>query len=145
VSKIDFQRDDLIDTRDIVARIGEIELDNTDDEGELTPQDQWSVEDRAEHRGLTEVLDEVGDEAGHGVTLISDHHFTDYIKDLHLEIGSELYEFNPGTYRHERISREELFSRSPFNRIDWDEVADDHRSDYSILEIDGRTYYYQGR
>lgn len=138
--------DDLIDTRDIIERIEELESDNTDDDGEEFDITLWSDDDRKEYRGLQEIVSEVGEDACRdGVSLVHERYMTDYIKDYHLDCGGEYYEFNPKTYRHDRIPLDDLYRRAPFNHIDWEAVARDEATSYSIIEIDGNTYYHETR
>lgn len=136
---------DLLDTREIMDRIEEIESEYLDTEtGEpITAPGAWEDGDRAEWEGLQEIISAVGEVASRrGVTLIRESYFAEHIKDEYLEIGPELHEFDPNAYRYRRVPLDELFSRMPFDRIDWKAVAEDCRSDYSIYEFDGVTYYY---
>lgn len=141
---IDFKAD-LVNTRDIIGRIEEIELEYTDDEGELADQDTWTPEDRLEWRGLSEIIEEVGDEARHGVTLINEGYFTEYARDWYADTYGNTYQrYDSRQYKRVDVTWDELMSTLPFSCIDWERVAQEVYSDYSQLEIDGTTYLYQG-
>lgn len=135
--------DDLVNTVAIIDRIDEIEDDHisrvTGELGEIAPPY------RAEYDGLKAIIDALGkDGRRHGVTLIHERHFTAYIKDLYLETGREYHEYDREGFKMVHVTNDELFSRMPFRRIDWNAVAQDEWSDYSQIEIDGDTYLYQG-
>jgi len=135
---------DLIDTRDIVARIEEIELDNTDNEGETADYLTWSPDAQKEWTGLSQIIEEVGDEACDGVTLINDGYFAEYTREWYADTwGAEWYQRNERTYREEPVTWDMIMSRLPFSCINWEKVADEVYPDYSQLEIDGTTYLYQ--
>lgn len=140
--------DDLVNTRKIIERIDDLEMENSDDDGEMTHVDQWEESARKEYRGLAAVVHEVGEKACRdGVALVNERYFTAHIKDEYLEIGPEYYEDETDdrgrpTYRKRHVQNGELFARSPFKFIDWEAVAQDEWSDYSQLEVDGVTYLY---
>jgi hypothetical protein len=145
-------KDNIIDTRSILDRIKEIESENTDEEGELRVLRAWSEDDQKEWRELTEIIDEIGEDAARdGTMLIHEDYFPRHVRDEFLEIGPELYEYRSKSGRaswdmeYAMIQREELLRRQPFFSIDWQKVADDAWSDYSQLEVDGVTYLYEGR
>lgn len=139
---------DIVDTRNIIDRIEELESENTDDDGEEFDITLWSDDDRTEYRGLQEIVTEVGEDACRdGVVLIHERYFTAHIKDLYLEIGGEYYEDETDhrghpTYRKRHVQNDELFARAPFRHINWDAMASEDASDYSELEVDGHTYLY---
>lgn len=137
--------DDLVDTRKLIERIEELELDHMDGDGIMTDVGLWDTVERVEYRGLAGLVEKIGEEACRdGVTLIHEAYFRDHIKEEYLEIGGEYHEEVPrsnGKMRY--VPLVELYSRRPFNSIDWDAVASDEESDYSQVEIDGATYYYQ--
>jgi hypothetical protein len=119
---------DIIDVRDIIARIEELELEvEANGEGEHI----------AEWKALTAIMDDLkgsgGDEQWRGdwypVTLIRDHYFTDYCRELVQDIG-DLPKDIPA-----------------YIAIDWDATADNLRVDYSSVEIACNdrwvTYWYR--
>lgn len=143
--------DDIIDTRKIIERIEEIESEYDDGEGETHGIGIWAPLDREEWVTLTDLLSEIGEDACRdGVTLIRESYFKDYVREGYGEIGPELHEYRSKSGRatwdmeYVRVEWDELMSRPPFNCIDWEAVAEDERSDYSIVEFLGTTYYYQG-
>lgn len=139
--------DDLIDTREVLSRIDDLVSSNSDDEGDELAREDWNQDELGEWRLLTELIDEVrgssDEDPIHGVTLVSERYFAEYIKDLVMEGGGEYYEFSEKTYRHERVLNSVLFERSPFTHIDWEAVADEYSTDYTEINFDGFTFYYQ--
>lgn len=109
--------DDIIDTRDIIARIEELEQDaefeplDEDDAAELTRLTKWATQ---------------GDDGTwrSGVSLIHEHHFEQYARDYAEETGA--------------ISAD---TQWPATCIDWEQAADELCSDYTPYDLDGATYY----
>jgi hypothetical protein len=134
--------DDTVSTEAIRERMEALESDHTDDDGEMTDVGMWDEADRREYRGLAEVMDDL-DDPPHNTTLIHENYFRDHIKSEFLECGGEYWEWSQDAYKHVRVTTEDLLSRWPFNSIDWDHAAKECRSDYSIVEVDGVTYYWQ--
>jgi hypothetical protein len=140
---------DVIDTRNIINRLEEIESGYVGDEGDMAGYLNWSPDDQREWTGLARIIEEVGDEARHGVALVHEAHFATYIRDEYLDMDPGLYEYKSQSgnrtwdLEYVGIPADELYGRLPFARIDWQAVADDHRSDYSQLTIDGVTYLYR--
>lgn len=112
--------EDIIDVRDIIARVEELE-DN-----------QNTPEAKEEFIFLSTILHELcgygGDEQWRGdwypVTLIRETHFTDYCEEL----VCDCYD---------------LKGVPSFVHIDWEATARDMRVDYSEVDIDGVTYFYR--
>lgn len=137
--------ENIIDGRMILDRIEEIESGQVTDTGDEIPGTEWPDDARTEHRVLGELVYEIGEQScRNGVTLVRESYLTEHIRDEHLEIGPEFWEQDPDCRWEKliRVSRDELYQRSPFNKIDWEAVAEEHRSDYSIVEFLGTTYYY---
>jgi len=111
--------DDVIDSRDVIARIKEL----TEVSWDRTLSDDERVE-------LTDLLDlaEEGEDSSedwpYGATLIRDSYFTDYARDLAEDIGMV-----DGT------------ERWPFSCIDWEQAASELRADFTAVEFDGITYW----
>jgi hypothetical protein len=110
---------DIIDVRDIIARIEEIDDNASDD-------------DRRERAYLETLMTELetcggGDEQWRGdwypITLIADSYFTDYAREL-LEDCGDL----PRELPH-------------YIEIDWDATARNIRVDYTPVTIGGATYW----
>jgi antirestriction protein len=114
---------DIIDTRDIIARLEELEA---------TADEFAGCANDVEHSQLTALLEALqglgGDEQWRGnwypVTLIRDSHFRDYAEELADECGL--------------IPKD---AKWPLNCIDWEQAARELRYDYSGVNIDGVTYW----
>lgn len=115
---------DLIDVRDIIARVEELEP-QVDTIGEGEHIAEWNM--------LTRILYELkgygGDEQWRGdwypVTLIDDCYFVEYVQDLLDDCG---------------VLPRDL---PDYIEIDWRATARNVQTDYSSVEIDGRTYWYR--
>lgn len=118
----------IIDVREIIERIEEIELEFTGDE--FPTDEELALID--EHKTLTAIMDDLkgygGDEQWRGdwypLTLIADCHFTDYAQEL----VHDCYD---------------LKGLPNFVHIDWEATAREMRVDYSQTTIDGLTYLYR--
>ena len=138
---------DIIDIRDIIARIEELEefLEQThaDQGGEAEFSDwieaDWSEADFAyeeviEYQALTAIMDDLkgngGDEQWRGewypITLIRESYFKDFAQELAEDIGAV-----------------DSNASWPNNCIDWDYAARELKHDYTSTEIDGVTYLYR--
>src|SRR5574343_1260615 len=124
--------DDIIDVRDIIERIEELESLKDDHEAE-PDGGHWSDEDAQELRTLTDIMDDLkgygGDEQWRGdwypVTLIRESYFADYCQDLVIDCGG-------------------LPASIPdYLVIDWEATARNLKVDYSEVEIDGVTFFYR--
>ncbi|HNR55121.1 MAG TPA: hypothetical protein PKJ19_08145 [Flavobacteriales bacterium] len=124
---------EMIDVRDIIARVEELEKDRDYSEDEQT----WAEEnasDADELSALMSILEDLkgygGDEQWRGdwypVTLIHEDHFEDYAQELAEDIGA--------------VNRD---AQWPNNHIDWKAAAEDLLQDYSEVDVDGTTYYYR--
>jgi hypothetical protein len=121
---------DMIDVRDIIARVEELE--NTVPSAEESEGDD--NEEREELATLRGMLDDLkgngGDEQWEGdwypVTLIRDSYFEDYARELAEDIGA--------TNR---------LATWPNNCIDWEYAAEQLQIDYSTTEIEGTDYWYR--
>lgn len=118
---------DIIDVRDIIERIEELE----DEFG------QFTIEERDELETLRAIMEDLkgngGDEQWRGdwypLTLVRDSYFVDYAQELAEDCG---YASGPDGY-----------SNPLFSYIDWEAWARDVRMDYTSTEIDGVTYWYR--
>lgn len=138
---------DIIDVRDIIERVEELEaqrecLRSEFDEDEANAgvdfdnwvcnQTEWSREAQEELDGLTALLADLegmgGDEQWRGhwypITLIRDSYFRTYAEELADDIGA--------------IPRDAGW---PLTCIDWEQAARELRYDYSGVDIDGVTYW----
>ena len=114
---------DIIDVRDIIARVEELEPDvESIGEGDII----------AEWKALTAILADLqgmgGDEQWRGnwypITLIRDSYFRTYAEELADDCGM--------------IPRDAAW---PLTCIDWEQAARELRYDYSGVDIDGVTYW----
>lgn len=124
---------DMIDVRDIIARVEELEALAPETAHDVTPGTSDELEANAlELDELTNLLDALegmgGDEQWRGdwypVTLIRDDYFRTYAQELAEDIGAV---DDNATW--------------PARCIDWDQAARELRMDYSSVEIDGVTYW----
>jgi hypothetical protein len=126
---------DVIDSRDIIARIEELESWFTYDDGNATDaqlaafaeNDHAGREDEAKElislRALAEECEGYGDWR-HGDALIRESYFTEYAQQLAEDIGA--------------IPDD---AKWPCDCIDWDKAAQELQQDYTSAEFDGVTYY----
>lgn len=114
--------EDIIDSRDIVERLRELDEINVDD--------VMSLDQATEHLALTRIVETInaygGDSAEDGVTLIRDSYFTEYAQQLAEDIGA--------------IESE---AKWPAYCIDWEWAAKELRHDYTALSFDGVTYWFR--
>lgn len=112
-----FINDAIIDSRDINDAVEDLE--SRLEHGELASDNEELKTLRAvvaEGRDLLEDWD-------HGVILVKEEDFVNHAQELHEDI-------NGGTVE-----------TWPFNFIDWKAAAEALKSDYSVLEFEGTTYY----
>ena len=132
--------DNIIDSRDVIQRITELEtqlpsmlgcdiptsevdfdLENeahTDNEEEI--RELWAL------RALEEGAEGYASDWRHGVTLIRDSYFEDYARQLAEDIGA--------------ISGKESW---PLDYIDWERAAEALKQDYTSADFNGVTYWAQ--
>ena len=133
--------DDVLDVRDIIARVEQLESDrdelafNIEDDvaaGRAVTQsiEQW--EGAPEHATLLAFLSDIkgygGDEEWHGnwypVTLIRDSYFEEYARDLAEDIGA--------------VNADATW---PNNCIDWKQAARELQMDYTCATLDGVDFW----
>lgn len=116
--------DDMIDSRDVIARIEELESSQVDDPG------SWTLEDHDELMALRELASDGEDSPDwtHGETLIRESYFTDYIRDLINECYEMPKEFGSGSWPYRHMT------------IDYEAAAEEAKVDYSEVDFDGVTY-----
>jgi hypothetical protein len=120
--------DDLVDSRDVIARIDELEMEIDalvgNDVLTMDQQDELEVL-RAELKVLEDLQSECedySDDWGHGCTLIRESYWVDYCKEL-LEDCGELPRDLPR-----------------YIVIDWDATANNVKVDYTEVTFDGVPY-----
>lgn len=111
--------DDIIDSRDVIARIEELE-DMVHDES--------ATEDDVAELGILQALAKEGEQYApdwdHGETLIRDSYFVEYAEQLADDIGA--------------VSSDATW---PNNFIDWEAAADALKQDYTSIDFDGVAYW----
>jgi hypothetical protein len=127
--------DDVIDSRDVIARIEELEEERQSIIGD-TAEDtaarlvEWDEDNAEELRALKSLADEASGYAAdwqHGETLIRDSYFEDYAQQLADDLG--LMQGLDGGLRW------------PFTCIDWAQAARELQQDYTSVDFDGVTYW----
>lgn len=135
---------DVIDLRDIIARVEELEDElqseyqaYSESEDDPMEYDDWEYggdsEEIQEYKELKKILDELkgcgGDEEWRGdwypITLIADRYWIDYVEDLVSEIGD--------------LPRD----LPSYLVIDWEATANIIQQDYSNLTIGDEDYWYR--
>jgi hypothetical protein len=114
---------DIIDSREIIDRIGYLEGIRDDEE----PIEEFTEELQEELLILVAVAEEgkYSPDWKYGESLISDIYFEDYAKQLAEDITD---------YR-------ESEAQWPYNHIDWFEAAQELQNDYTSIDFDGETYW----
>ncbi len=135
---------DIIDSRDVIAAIEELEGDIealrderselTFNEDEMSDYDKDRVAEIDEElvalREQLEPLVSLAGEAGgspdwsYGETLIADSYFTEYAEQLADDLG----------YINKDV-------QWPYDCIDWDRAADNLKMDYFSVDFDGETFW----
>lgn len=127
--------EDIMDSRDIIARIDELENDlqgtyETDDiEGMnfdtwLSIQDTEDLRELSMLRKLADECEGYADDWQHGASLIRDSYFQKYAEQFADDIGA--------------IDRNATW---PCNCIDWERATHELQMDYTSVDFDGVTYW----
>lgn len=138
LNNVTINTNEVIDTRDIVElitevedKIAELESDiesiGGDEETKLEHLESELESYQSDLEILENIKDEVGSEFEYGETLIRDNYFTYYQKEMLIDCG---------------MLPKDLPSFIE-NNIDWDAVADDLKVDYSEIDIEGETYWFR--
>lgn len=119
---------DIIDSRDVIARIEELEELGTpehpeDGEDAFTGLDQDEANELESLRKLAE-QGENWDDWNYGVTLIRETYFEEHARQLASDLGMVVED-----------------AAWPACHIDWEAAADALRVDYGTVEYEGVTYY----
>jgi antirestriction protein len=130
--------DDVIDVRDIIERLEELEalLDEYLAKHDYSCIGDWAEISPEEHKELSMLVALMEEMAGYGgdeqwrgdwypLTLIRESHFTDYVQEM-LEDCGEI----PKDLPH-------------YIHIDWQATARDVQVDYTPIDVDGATYFYR--
>jgi len=133
--------DDIIDSRDVIARIDELESEIADLKEQLTElevededttveceeiNDQMDAleEELAPLKALAEEASSYSSDWRFGEMLISDGHFTKYAQQMAEDIGA----VDPD-------------AGWPLNCLDWDQAADELKQDYASVDFDGEEFW----
>jgi hypothetical protein len=108
--------DDIIDSRDVIERIAELE--------DIDDRDEDEAGDLAALLALAEEAEGYAEGWQYGEALIRDSHFEDYARELADDIGA--------------ISGDEAW---PLTCIDWEAAAEALQQDYTSVDFDGVTYW----
>ena len=113
----------IIDGREVVDRIGWHEVDEED-------LDAGDAQELAELRKLVEEVEEIsGDQCRHGVSIISDGYFTDYIRERFIDLQDP--------------DRAVSLNEWPFSHIDWDAAADEEQRHFTHVNFAGRKFWVE--
>ena len=114
--------DDIIDSRDVIARIEELEAEYDAEAFEENLDD----DEREELLSLKTLAEEAENCCSweDGATLISENYFTRYAEQYAEDIGA--------------VGTENQW---PLQHIDWEAAASDLQSDYSSVDFDGITFW----
>jgi hypothetical protein len=107
--------DDVIDSRDVIARIDELENDENLDLVEVAELDAL--------KALAEEAEQYAEDWSYGSTLIRDSYFTDYAEELCKDIG--------------QLPRD----IPDYIVIDWEATAENLKADYTSVDFDGVEYW----
>ena len=114
--------DDIIDSRDIIERIDELENMSLDEDGNGLDEDE--TKELEILYALAKEGEDYSPDWKYGETLIRDTYFKDYAREMAYDIGA----IDPN-------------ANWPTTCIDWDEVADELKMDYSIIDYGGIDYW----
>lgn len=128
---------DVIDVRDIIARVLELRDERDEYNEKMGSPDAWDgvhdgePEELAMLEGiLSELAGYGGDEEFEGdwypVQLIAESYFQEYAQELAEDCGMV-----------------DTSARWPMNCIDWEQAARELQIDYGSIEIRGSTYWYR--
>ena len=116
---------DLIDSRDVIARIDYLQ-DEAEDCMECRGEDcvDGDHDEFRALKSLAEDLEGYCSDWTFGVTLIRDSYFEQYAEEMAGDIGA----IDPK-------------ATWPLNHIDWEAAAEELKGDYTSAEFDGVTYW----
>ena len=121
--------DDTIDTRDIIEEIEELKAqieEYEEENSEEKLEENYSYHDtQRELETLKELIDDIGENAPAGVTLINEDYFEEFAEEFACDIGA--------------IQRGTVW---PANCINWGQAADELQQDYTTVYYDGQAFYY---
>ena len=118
--------DDIIDSRDIIARIEELEEAEMASQDEETPipMEEEEAKELKILRALAEEAEGYASDWKYGEVLIRDSYFREYAEQLADDIGA----IPPD-------------ADWPLTCIDWEQAARELQQDYTSIDFDGETYW----
>jgi len=133
--------DDIIDSRDVIARIDELESEIDDLKEQLTELEVEDEDTTVECEEINDQMDALEEELAplkalaeeassysadwrFGETLIRDSYFKEYAMDMAEDIGA--------------IGQKVSW---PLDCIDWDQAADALKQDYTSVDFDGKEFW----
>ena len=114
--------DDIIDSRDIIERIEELEA--------MVEDDSIDDDEKEELEVLQALAAEGQDYASdwkYGETLIRDSHFQDYAEEFFNDTADS--------------STIDAMNQWPLRHIDWEAAAEELKQDYTTIDFDGVDYW----
>ena len=115
--------DDVVDSRDVIARIDELQTEKDS----FLPADEWEEsEEGVELKALLSLAEQAEGCADwtYGESLIRDSYFEEYAQELAEDIGA--------------INKDSTW---PNDCIDWEKAAGELQYDYTSVEWDNVTYW----
>lgn len=117
--------DDIIDSRDVIARIEELETELADAHDDAERDEVLDMRAELEDlKALAEGAEGYSGDWNHGATLIRDSYFKSYAMQFADDIGAINADAN-----------------WPNNCIDWDRAARELQMDYTSVEFGSVTYW----
>ena len=120
--------DDIIDSRDIIERIEELENDLPTNAGEVMPGTSDEIQEIRDElailKALAEECEGYAPVWAYGEALIRDSYFQDYAQEL----AEECCEMSNA-------------DQWPYTCIDWEQVAEELQMDYACVDFDGVDYW----
>ncbi len=119
--------DNVIDSRDVIARIKELEAEREQaeddpDKENLAVWDEDNLEELDALKAMADEAEGYAEDWKYGATLIRESYFVDYCQEL----CKDCYQIPKDLPR--------------FIVIDWDATANNLRADYTDVDFDGATY-----
>jgi hypothetical protein len=115
----------IIDSRDIIARIEYLENLKEDAESEDNTLEDYEQEELTKLKELAEQGENNASDWAYGSVLVKDSYFTEFAEDEADQLGL----------------MNESSNSWPFNHIDWIAAAEELQQDYSDIDFDGITYW----
>ncbi len=112
--------DDRIDSRDVINRFEELSY--------AADNDFIDEDEKVELKSLAKLM-LIGmdfDEWDYGMVLVHETDFVEFVKEFRQECDHELFDAMPDIYKA---------------NLDWSGIAEDMRSDFTVITWEGETFY----